>query len=204
MNPSVSVLLVDDHPLFRLGLTSALRARGFETIVVSDGSEVEAEKLLPFDRKGEPWVALLDVRLGAVDGIELCRRIRDLPDPPMVIMLSTFDDAAVLQAAKNAGAFAFLSKEAEADQIVETILASLAGGPSRIRDQDVPEFTRRERDVLRLLCDGLDNKSIAAHLGIAPATAKDHLDNIYGKLGVSTRLNAVRRAVELGLVAARP
>ncbi len=193
------MLIVDDHPVFRLGLASALKARGFEDLRVSDGSVTDAALLTPPTGRGRPWVALLDVRLGAVDGIELCRRLRAVEPTPVVIMLTTYDEAAVRQAARDAGAFAFLSKEADAHEIIGAIEAGLRGEVTRIPEQRLPAFTEREREVLRLLCDGLDTKATAARMGIAAATVKDHLDNVYRKLGVGDRLNAVRRAVELGM-----
>ena len=193
------VLIVDDHPVFRLGLASALTSRGFEHVHVSDGTVTVAEDLVPAGVQGRPWVALLDVRLGAVDGIELCRRLRASANPPVVIMLSTFEEPAVKQAARDAGAFAFLSKEADAMAIVATIEAGRRGAASLIPDQDLPALTLREREVLLLLCSGRDTKATAAALGIGVSTVKDHLDNVYAKLGVTDRVNAVRRAAELGL-----
>jgi two-component system, NarL family, nitrate/nitrite response regulator NarL len=196
------VLIVDDHPIFRLGLATVLAARGFRSVAVSDGTVADAAALTPNDASG-PWVALLDVRLGAIDGIRICRRLRAAPNPPLVIMLSTFEEPAVVQAAKEAGAFAFLSKEADVEEIVSTIEEGLRGAAPRIADQRMPVLTVREREVLALLHEGLDNKRIAQRLGIAPATVKDHLDNLYGKLGVSDRLGAVRAATALGLVELR-
>ncbi len=200
MNPAaIHVLIVDDHPIFRLGLASVLTSRGFVSVRVSDGSVSDAADLAPSGATG-PWVALLDVRLGAIDGIRICRNLRAAPNPPLVVMLSTFEEPAVVQSAKDAGAFAFLSKEADVDEIVATIEEGLRGARSRIPDQGMPLLTPRERDVLALLHEGLDNKRIAQRLGIGPATVKDHLDHIYGKLGVSDRLGAVRAATALGLV----
>ncbi len=193
------VLIVDDHPVFRFGLASALKARGFDDLQVSDGSVTDAACLTPPSGQGRPWVALLDVRLGAVDGIELCRRLRAAEHAPIVIILTTYEEAAVRQAARDAGAFAFLSKEADAREIIAAIEAGLRGEVTRIPEQRLPVFTEREREVLRLLCDGLDTKATAVRMGIGAATVKDHLDNVYRKLGVGDRLNAVRRAVELGL-----
>jgi len=200
VNPAdTPVLIVDDHPIFRLGLATVLAARGFRSVAVSDGTVADAAALTPTGATG-PWVALLDVRLGAIDGIRICRRLRAAPNPPLVIMLSTFEEPAVVQAAKEAGAFAFLSKEADVDEIVSAIEQGLRGAAPRIADQRMPVLTVREREVLALLHEGLDNKRIAQRLGIAPATVKDHLDNLYGKLGVSDRLGAVRAATTLGLV----
>jgi len=194
------VLIVDDHPVFRLGLATVLASRGFSAIHVSDGTVTDAAALIPAGAEGRPWVALLDVRLGAVDGITVCQRLRAIAHPPLVIMLTTFDEPAVVQAARDAGAFAFLSKEADVEEIVSTIEQGLRGAEPRIRDQGVPVLTLREREVLALLHEGLDNKRMAQRLGIGPATVKDHLDNLYGKLGVSDRLSAVRVATAWGLI----
>jgi two-component system, NarL family, nitrate/nitrite response regulator NarL len=194
------ILIVDDHPVFRLGLATVLASRGFTSIRLSDGSVTEAAALTPDGVGSGPWVALLDVRLGAIDGIRICQRLRSTPYPPVVIILTTYEEPAVVQAAKDAGAFAFLSKEADVDDIVATIELGLGGAASRIADQDIPILTQRERAVLVLLHEGLDNKRMAQRLGIGTATVKDHLDNLYGKLGVSDRLAAVRVASALGLV----
>jgi two-component system, NarL family, nitrate/nitrite response regulator NarL len=194
------ILIVDDHPIFRLGLATVLASRGFTSVSVSDGTVTDAAALTPDGVGSQPWVALLDVRLGAIDGIRVCQRLRSSPHPPVVIMLTTYEEPAVVQAAKDAGAFAFLSKEADVEEIVATIEQGLRGADPRIPDQDLPTLTPREREVLGLLREGLDNKSMAQRLGIGTATVKDHLDNLYGKLGVSDRLGAVRVASALGLI----
>lgn len=196
----IPILIVDDHPIFRLGLATVLASRGFTAITVSDGSVTDPNALTPGGLECGPWVALLDVRLGAIDGVQICKRLRSSPRPPLVIMLTTYEEPAVVQAAKEAGAFAFLSKEADVEEIVAAIELGLRGADPRIPDQDIPVLTTREREVLGLLHEGLDNKSMAQRLGIGTATVKDHLDNLYGKLGVSDRLGAVRAASALGLV----
>ncbi len=168
---SYRVLVVDDHPMFRMGLAYALRAKGFTAV----GEASNGREALAWCRRESVDVVLMDVKMPVMDGIEACRAIAGLRASPVVVML-TFEEPAIIEAARAAGAVAYLSKEAESDQ--------LAGMLTRVLDEldrgwmpatSLPRLTRRERQVLELLAGGNSNKRIAVQLGLSPETVKDYL-----------------------------
>lgn len=190
------VLIADDHPLFRMGLSLALTSEGFEVVAeASNGREAVARS-----REGVD-VVLLDVKMPEMDGIEACALIAELPEPPIVVMLTTFEEPAIVQAARNAGARAYLSKET-APRELAALLRSIVDDPDRNRMPSVhlPVLTPREADVLALLAEGLSNKAMAQQLGLSPETVKDYLNGVFRKLEVRDRVSALKRATELGLV----
>lgn len=191
------VLVADDHPLFRLGLKYALSAQGFEVAAeAADGrAAIRACRAQDFD------VVLLDVKMPDMDGIEACRAIRGLEPAPIVIMLSTFEEPAIIKAAREAGATAYLSKETDPASLAELIRAILRN-PQRgwLPRVELPELTPRESQVLKLLAEGYSNKEMAEKLAISPETVKDYLNGVYRKLNVRDRLAAVNEARSLGLV----
>lgn len=196
----VRVLIVDDHPLFRLGLAMALRDVGFGTIEESvDGLHaVEICRGRRFD------VILLDLRMPRMNGIEAARRLRSMrsaDDPFVLIMLTTFDEPAILRAAKQAGITAFLGKETEPNDVAMTIDRLLAGTRTLIHEPtDFPTLTDREHDVLLCLAHGASVKAAGQELGISAETVKDHVSGIYAKLGVRDRVSAIHEARRLGIL----
>lgn len=192
------VLIADDHPLFRLGLSLALGREGFDVVGEVENGRVAVERCA----QGGVDVVLLDVRMPDMDGIDACGRITAGASPPVVVMLTTFDEPAIIRAAREAGATAYLSKETEPARLA-TLLVQILAEPDRdwLPKVDLPSLTRREHDVLRLLAQGLTNKEIAKHLGISPETVKDHVVSLFDKLDVRDRVSALRRATELGLMA---
>lgn len=191
------VLVVDDHPLFRMGLVLALTADAFEVVGEAENGRQAVERC----RHRSVDVVLLDVRMPEMDGVSACRAIRAEPDAPLVVMLTTFEEPAVVEAARAAGATAYLSKETEPRELARMIRAVLAE-PERdwLPTVELPDLTPREGQVLTLLAEGLTNKAIAARLGVSPDTVKDHLENVYRKLEVRDRVSALRRGTDLGLV----
>lgn len=192
----LTVLIADDHPLFRVGLKYALEAQGF-AVVAEASNGLEA---LAHCRAIKPQVALLDIKMPVLDGIEACRQIhRELPEM-IVVMLTTFEEPAIIAAAQQAGAVGFLSKETEASALARMI-RNIAAAPLRhwLPEVAIPQLTVREQQVLALLAQGLANKAIARQLDLSPETVKDYLNGIYRKLEVSDRLQALNRARELGL-----
>lgn len=191
------VLLADDHPAFGLGMRLALQDGGCDVVsVVTDGSAAIAEA-----RRLHPDVAILDVRMPGPSGIDVCRTLVAEGLVAGVVILTTFDDPMSRQRAKEAGARAYLTKEtpvAEVNAVVRALL--LDRGRNLIIGDPVPTFTSRELEVLEGLNDGLSNKAIARRLGLSAETIKDHCSAVYGKLGVSDRMQAVAAARRLGLL----
>lgn len=194
---AVKVLIADDHPLFRMGLALALKAEGYEVVAEAENGRQAVER----SRSSGADVVLLDVRMPELDGIGACRAIRSAHGAPTVVMLTTFDEPAVIRAARDAGASAYLSKETSPGGLAR-MLRSILAEPDRdwLPEVALPDLTPRESQALRALARGLSNKAIAVELGISPDTVKDYLENVYRKLDVRDRVSAVRRAAELGLV----
>ncbi|NLG07908.1 MAG: response regulator transcription factor [Deinococcales bacterium] len=180
-----------------MGLVMALRSEGFEVVGEAENGRQAVERC----RHGEVDVVLLDVRMPELDGVAACRAITAEPGAPLAVMLTTFDEPAVIQAARQAGATAYLSKETEPRELAR-VLRSVLADPERdwMPKVSLPDLTPREGEVLRWLAQGLSNKAIAARLGLSPDTVKDHLENVYRKLEVRDRVSALRKAAELGLV----
>ena len=191
------VLIADDHPLFRMGLAYALVGEGFDVVAEVGTGDLAIDRC----RQGGIDIAVLDVRMPGTDGIAACRAITALEDPPLVAILTTFDEPAIVAAAREAGAHAYLSKETAAGELAR-ILRKLVEDPSRtyLPRVELPDLTPREGEVLVLLAEGMATKEIASHLGLSPETVKDYVQAVYRKLEVHDRVSAVRRAAELGLV----
>lgn len=191
------VLIADDHPLFRLGLSLALVREGFDVVGEVENGRAAVERCA----QGGVDVVLLDVRMPEMDGIDACGRITAGASPPIVVMLTTFDEPAIIRAAREAGATAYLSKETQPARLA-TLLVQILDEPGRdwLPKVELPSLTRREVDVLRLLARGHTNKEIGRHLGIGAETVKDHVVSLFDKLDVRDRVSALRRATELGLI----
>jgi DNA-binding NarL/FixJ family response regulator len=214
----VSVLLVDDQALFREGLRTLLSVEpGLEVL----GEAANGEAAVQQARRLRPQVVLMDLRMPVLNGVEATRRLRIEAPEARVIVLTTFDDDEEVFDALRAGAVGYLLKDATRDKLVEAIRSAARGEsflqPS-VAAKVVAEFSRlaparpvvsatlvdplsdRELEVLRCLGQGMSNKEIAAALGIAEGTAKNHMTNILGKLGALDRTQAALRARDLGLV----
>jgi len=208
----VRVLLADDHSLFRDGLASLLEAAGFDVIgQVGDGaSAVEAALRL------RPDVVLLDINMPGVGGIEALRRLRAEWPEAQVVMLTVSEDQADLLASVQAGARGYLLKHLKADEFLEMLhglargeaamsrhtTAHLLAGVSQAPRSPIDPaqcLTEREVELLRLLAEGLSNKTIAQRLSLSENTVKYHLKNILQKLGVHNRTEAATQALRLGL-----
>jgi DNA-binding NarL/FixJ family response regulator len=214
------VLLVDDQPLVRTGLQMILGpADGFEVVgEAADGaSAVEAVARL------RPDVVVMDVRMKGMDGVEATRRLRARGPTPPVLVLTTFDDDAVLSAALRAGAAGFVLKDAPAADIIRSVRTVAEGGawldpavtgrvlatyrsgaPPAAASPDarrrLAELTPRELEVLRLVGRGLSNEEIADRLVIGEATVKSHVGHLFEKLELRDRAAAIVFAFDHGLV----
>lgn len=193
----VRVLVVDDHPLFRMGLSLALTAEGFEVV----GEAGDGEQAVQLARSAGAELVVMDVRMPGSDGIEACAQLTSQAGGPVVVMLTTYDEPGVVRSARHAGAKAFLSKETAPKELART-LRRVVEEPDHdwMPQVALPELTPREAEALELLGQGFSNKAIAKAMGVSPETVKDHLERVFAKLDVRDRLTAVKRANELGLL----
>jgi DNA-binding NarL/FixJ family response regulator len=207
------VLIVDDDELIRAGLRAIIEAEDDLTVVgeVPDGSGVVAAAV-----RLRPAVVLMDVRMPEVDGIQATRLLLErVPDPPRVLVLTTFENDEYVYQALRAGAGGFLLKRARPAQIVEAVRVvgggesllfpaavrrlAAAYGPAGTRLPGV-RLTEREAEVLALMADGLSNAEIAGRLFLGVETVKTHVGSILGKLGVRDRTQAVVVAYRSGFI----
>jgi DNA-binding NarL/FixJ family response regulator len=204
----IRVVLVDDHPVVRAGLRALID--GLDDVAVTGEAHDlgSAERVVALDH---PDVVLMDLNLGdGAGGAEVTARLRALPDPPHVLVLTTYDTESDILRALDAGANGYLLKDAPADELFagiraaargETVLASsVAALLVRRASSPGPVVTDREVEVLELLARGLGNKEMAHELFVSEATVKSHLSHIYAKLGVDTRAGAVAAAIERRIV----
>lgn len=207
------VLIADDQTLFRSGLARLLDGDDRVSVVGEAVDGLEAVKLAA---SLKPDVVLMDIKMPNLDGIEATRRIVSESPKSKVLMLTTFDaDNHVIQALK-AGASGYVLKDSEASAIVSSILAVVAGErvmasavANRVLEMltgatSPKEFydglTAREVEVLKMLATGMANKQIAYKLKISEKTVRNHVSNMYEKLNIYDRAQAVLYAVRKGLV----
>jgi DNA-binding NarL/FixJ family response regulator len=215
----IRVLLVDDQQLVREGLHRILHPHeGFEVVgECSDGAEV-ADAVTRL----RPDVVVMDVRMKDVDGVEATQRLRERPDAPPVLVLTTFDDDEVLSGALRAGAAGFVLKDAPGEELIRSARTVAEGdawldpgvtgrvlatyrSAAPVGDDGaagrIGELTPRERDVLRLIGRGASNAEIAESLFVSEATVKSHIGHIFTKLDLRDRAAAIVFAFDHGLVA---
>ncbi|WP_238006108.1 response regulator transcription factor [Dactylosporangium sp. AC04546] len=205
----IRVWLVDDHPVVRGGLRAALDTDPAVSVV---GEASSGEDGVAKARTLRPDVVLMDLQLGAgIDGAEATARIRRLPDPPLVLILTTYDRDADILPAIAAGANGYLLKDATPAQLLAAVHDTAAGhtvlAPSvatrlveRTRSPQ-QALTARETEILRMVADGLSNQAIGRALFITEATVKSHLVQVFTKLQVDNRTTAVAEARRRGIIA---
>ncbi|PIK95146.1 LuxR family transcriptional regulator [Synechococcus sp. 60AY4M2] len=198
MSSPVRVLIADDHPLFRLGLKFALQAQGFEVVAEAETGSQAVE----YCRRCPVEVALLDVRMPDGDGIAACQQIVELGLPVVVVMITTFQEPALIESARRAGAKGYLSKETDPAELARVIRQILAN-PDRDwlpAPKELPKLTPRELCVLQLMKEGLANKQIARRLGLSIETVKEYASAAYRKLDANDRVTALLKAQQLGIL----
>jgi DNA-binding NarL/FixJ family response regulator len=218
MSDRVRVLLADDETLVRAGLRMILEAEPDIEVV---GEAADGADALTLCRQLRPDVALVDIRMPRVDGIQAARRI--VADPELrtrVVMLTTFDADEHVVAALRAGASGFLLKSMPREQLVTAVRAATNGdallapvllrrllddfvdraGAQPVAAPGIEQLTPREEEVLRLIARGLSNAEIADRLVLGEGTVKTHVARVLAKLGVRDRVQAVVAAYESGLV----
>ena len=203
------VLLIDDHDLIRQGLARAFE--GQEDFNVCGQAASVAEGLRQFATLG-PDVVITDVRLPDGLGFDLVKEIRKQGHDTGVVVLTMYAGDEQLFAALEAGASAFVAKDAPSDEVVAAArhalvsprsftAADLAGAMRRRMTPAGPQLTQRESEVLSLLARGFSVSAIARSIFVSDSTAKTHISKIYEKLGASNRADAIMKAVRSGLLA---
>jgi len=215
----IRVVVADDQGMVRSGFRSLLESEaGLEVV----GEAGDGEEAVAAVRRLRPDVVLMDIRMPVLDGITATRRLVESGTATRILVLTTFDLDEYVFEALRAGASGFLLKDARAEDLVAAIRIVAAGEtllapsvtrrvvdafvrqpePSRELIAALDELTPREREVLALLARGDSNADIARALVVSDATAKTHVSNVLGKLGLRDRVQAVIFAYESGLVAA--
>jgi DNA-binding NarL/FixJ family response regulator len=206
---TIRIMLVDDHPVVRAGLCALIDGQDDLSVVAEADGLVTALRMAQEHR---PAVVLMDLSLGDQEagGGEVASRLRALPEPPEVLVLTTYDTESDIIRALDAGARGYLLKDAPPAELFagiratargETVLApAVAATLVRRSSSPAPIITEREVEVLELLSQGWGNKEIARRLFVSEATVKSHLSHIYTKLGVDTRSGAVATAIERRII----
>jgi DNA-binding NarL/FixJ family response regulator len=209
---TLRIVVADDHSVVREGLRALLSAvEGYELVgtAATGGEAVKAAVTL------RPDVLVMDIQMPDMTGIEATREIRRVAPTVAVLMLTMFDDDESVFAAMRAGALGYVLKGAAPESMIRAI-AVVAGGEAifgagvatralsyfstpRADPAAFPELTPREREVLTLIASGLSNAAIASRLGLAPNTVGNHISNIFAKLQVASRAEAIVRARSAGL-----
>ena len=206
-----TVLVADDHPVYREGLVRAVSSRADLEIVGETGDGLETLELI---RELAPDVALLDVKMPGLDGTQLVQAVKRENLSTRVVLVSAHAPSDLIYRAIAMGAWGYLSKEASRDEICDTV-AAVARGETHLSPEVQAELVRqvqmrsveegpvlspREREVLVLIAEGMSAPDVARRLHLSPATVKTHLQGLYEKLQVSDRAAAVARAMRLGLL----
>lgn len=210
----ITVLIADDQTLFREGIKDVLNGEKWMEVVGEAADGLEAVALA---KKLKPDVVLMDIKLPKLDGIAATRKIREITSEVNVLMLSSFEDEAHVLDAIQAGANGYLSKMLPAAELVNSIktftteglmipqqmMGKLLHGLRRMGSNNAPSqatLTKTEIKVMDLLGKGLSNKELAKALDCSVKTIKNHLNSAFHKLGVSSRTEAVVKAIEKGLI----
>jgi DNA-binding NarL/FixJ family response regulator len=213
MTDRIRVLIADDHPVFRDGLHALVEAAPDLEFVGEATTGIEAVDLAA---SGRPAVILMDLRMPELSGIEATRRILEA-DPTVGILIVTMsEDDESLFAAMRAGARGYIPKDAERGEILSAIRAAAVGeavfgasiarrvaeffaAPRSSAAEPFPDLTERENEILELIAQGRSNGDIAGRLGITSKTVRNHVANVFNKLQVADRSQAIVRAREAGL-----
>ena len=208
----IRVLLADDHHMVRAGIRELLEGAGDLQVVAEAGDGAEAQALI---QKYKPDVAVLDIQMPNVSGIEVTRWVRSAQPGVGVLILTAYYDDPYVMAVLQAGANGYVLKTARAEDLIQAVrdvhegksaldpaitrklMSSLFKPPDRAA---VEALTDRELDVLRLAARGFTNKAIGLQLGISDRTVQGHLAHIFAKLQAASRTEAVMRGVALGWI----
>jgi DNA-binding NarL/FixJ family response regulator len=216
MSAKHKIIIADDHVLFAdsLKIVISMRARDMEVA----GIAYDGQEAIELVEKLAPDIVLMDVRMPKIDGVEATRIIREHHSSVKIMMLTTFNDDKYVYEAMRNGAEAYLLKDISPDELIASIRATLNGSilispavaskvisqgyaasqhgsQDKAQEQATPRyfFSERERQILKLIAEGLDNRSIAETLFLAEQTVKNRISDIYSRLGVHNRVQAIRK-----------
>ena len=215
MADKIRVLLADDHVLVRQGIRQFLEDEENIEVVAEADDGAQALRLI---EQHQPDIAVLDIRMPEMTGIEATRRIKARFPQVRVLILTAYDDDPYVFALLQAGADGYVLKTASADELVRAVrtvyegqsalspeitskvVRQMASGKPAGAVEQVESLTERELDVLRLAAQGKTNRAIGSDLGISHRTVQGHLASIYGKLDVNSRTEAVTKALRRGWI----
>jgi DNA-binding NarL/FixJ family response regulator len=203
----ITVLVADDHPAMLTAVSDVLTEAGMNVI----GEAQNGEEALAKIETRKPRVALVDVRMPRLSGVELAREVARKAPETLLVFYTAYGDRALVTEALDAGVRGFVLKEAPLADLVRAIDLVAGGGTyvdpvlagilaSATMSRDMPSLTQRERDVLRLLSDGLSNEEIGKQLFISPETVRTHVRKAMDKLEADTRTQAVATALRQSLI----
>jgi len=213
--PQIRALIVDDHPVTREGLRTALELS--DDVVVVVGEAATGEEAIERARELSPDVVFMDVRMPGMDGIEATRRIREAAPETKVILITIDESRGAIAEAIQAGVSGYLLKDASPDALVDAARNAIEGNAvihpqltktfieeARVNEpageSSTPPLSKREREILQKVADGGTTRQVASDLGISPHTVKTHLERIFEKLGANDRAQAVAIAIRTGIV----
>jgi DNA-binding NarL/FixJ family response regulator len=211
----IRVLLADDHVLVRQGIRQFLEEEGDIEVIAEANDGKEAIQII---QEEQPDVAILDIRMPHMSGVEATRRIKERFPKVRVLILTAYDDDPYVFALLQAGADGYVLKTSSAEELVRAVhtvnkdqsalspeiaskvVQQMTSGKPAAAAEQVESLTERELDVLRLAAQGKTNRAIGSALEISHRTVQGHLANIYGKLGVNSRTEAVTEALRRGWI----
>lgn len=207
MNKKIRVLMIDDHPIVRSGIRMLLEKAGDIEVV---GEAERGDDAVGLLKRLKPDVLLLDMEMPGKTGVEVAREVEAARLPVRVLALSAHDDEEYIMNLLANGAAGYLTKEEALDTIVDAVhgvangeegwlsrrAAARMATMTRKRQRDIIDLTDREEEVLKLVAEGWTNNRIASELALSERTVRFHLTNIYDKLGVTSRAEAISWAVK--------
>ncbi len=212
LKTKIKVLLADDHHIVRAGVRQLLESADDIRVIAEAGDGEEAQSLI---QKHKPDVAVLDIQMPKMSGIEVTRWVRAHIPEVGVLILTAYDDDPYVMAVLQAGANGYVLKTGQADELIQAVrdvnegksaldpnitrklMSNLFKGPDTTK---VEQLTDRELDVLRLAAKGYTNKAIGVQLNISDRTVQGHLAHAFAKLQANSRTEAVMRAVSFGWI----
>jgi DNA-binding NarL/FixJ family response regulator len=205
----IRVLIVDDHPLVRRGLTSLLNGTTDIKVV---GAASDGEEAIAYAVEEHPDIVLMDISMPGMNGFEALRRMLKAVVGTKVVMLTSYSEHDMVVEAIDNGAVGFLLKDTEPQELLNGIRSAAKGDTplspkaakellrDRVKRRPLDDLTQRETDVLTLVGRGMSNKQIAWRLGISEKTVKAHLGSVFDRLGVEDRVQAALWAQRHGIV----